>query len=325
MPSDVVIKNSLVIYIVLLLALVSIAAEKPNQDVSAIANLLNMRTNGNDAFYLKALSPAQSLDVSKNKGDRVQQVNNQLSEELNVVVTAFQTAVETKKVDAVTKAISGIESDVVKNGGAYITFTDSNPSAAFSRTFLMIPKKLKAGLTSKSVFDVLTSYKRSPKPNDHIYEYAVATNLTQGAFKYFQGDDNSWKGPQASKPFEIGKDIVLKKCRQLLGWRCITSLYRADALSKGAAAAQVLFISTYDLDQNPDHPEFARDKRGVNQYTGSTAVYIVKESAEWILLYGIDAQWNDGKLSFQGAIQNEFKKDFERFKDRISSDLKISL
>jgi len=327
MSSDVMIKNSLVIYVVLLLALVSVAAEKSatDKEISTITKTLNSRTNGNDPFYSKALSPAQSLDVSKNKSDRVQAVNNNIISEMNAVLTAFKTSPESKKLENVTAAVSGIEAEVVKAGGAYITFTDSNPSAAVSRTFLMIPKKIKAGLTSKTIFDILTSYKRSPKPSDHVYEYSSAQNLTQGAVQYTQGDDNSWKGANALKPFEMNKDIVLKKCRQLLGWRCVTSLYQANILTKGSDAAELLFISTYDLTQNPDHPEFAGDKRGMNQYTGSTALYVVKESAEWILLYGLDSQWNDGKLSFQGAIQKEFQKDFDRLKDRISTDIQVSL
>lgn len=325
MSSEVLIKNTIVIYTILLLALVSVAAPV-DKEISAIAKALNSRTNGNDAFYSKALSPALSLEVSKNKSDRVQAVNDQLISEISSVLGAFKSASsESRRLESTTAAVAKIESDVIKEGGAFITFTDSNPSAAYSRTFLMIPKKIKAGLTSKTIFDILTSYKRSPKPSDHVYEYASAQNLTQGAVKYTEGNDNSWKSPKALKPFDMNEDVVLKKCRQLLGWRCITSLYQANQLTKGSDASQLLFISTYDLTQNPDHPEFAGDKRGVNQYTGSTALYVVKESAEWILLYGIDAQWNDGKLSFQGAIQKEFKKDFERFKERISSDIQAPL
>jgi hypothetical protein len=325
MASEVLIKNTLVIYTILLLALVSVAAPT-DKEISAISKALNSRTNGNNPFYSKILSPALSLDVSKNKSDRVQTVNDQLVSELSVVLGAFKSAgSEAKKLENTTAAVAGIEANVVKEGGAFITFTDSNPSAAFSRTFLMIPKKIKVGMTSKNIFDVLTSYKRSPKPSDHVYEYSSAQDLTQGAVLYTEGNDNSWKNPKALKPFDMDKDIVLKKCRQLLGWRCITSLYQANNISKGVEASQLLFISTYDLTQNPDHPEFAGDKRGVNQYSGSTALYIVKESADWILLYGVDAQWNDGKLSFQGAIQKEFKKDFERLKERISSDLQVEL
>ncbi len=324
MSSDHLIKNTIVIYTILLLALVSVAAPS-DKEVSAISKAVNSRTIGNNAFYLKALSPAQSLDVSKNKSDRIKAVNDKLILEMGAVLNAFATAAESKKVDSVNQAVSGIEKNVIQEGGAFISFTDSNPSAAYSRTLLMIPKKMKPGMTSKTIFDTLTSYKRSPKPTDHVYEYSSAQDLTQGAIQYTEGSENSWKNPKALKPFDLDKDIVLKKCRQLLGWRCITSLYQANTLTKGPEASQLLFISTYDLTQNPDHPEFAGDKRGLNQYTGSTALYLVKESSEWILLYGVDAQWNDGKLSFQGAIQKEFKKDFERFKERISSDLQIAL
>lgn len=328
MASEVLIKNSLIIYVILFFALVSFTAEKPvakDTDLATISKLLNERTNGNNAFYSKALSPAQSLEVNKNKSDRIQSVNNQIMSEITLVVNAFKQASEKDKLTAVNSAAATIDSQLIPNGGAYITFTDSNPSAAFSRTVLVVSKKVKAGLVAKNVFDILTSYKRSPKPSDHVYEYSSAENLTQGAIQYTEGNDSTWKGAGAAKPFALNQDIVLKKCRQVLGWRCATSLYHVDSFLKGSEATQLLFIATYDLTQNADHPDFARDKRGVNQYTGSTAMYVVKESAEWILLYGIDAQWNDGKLSFQGAIQNEFKKDFERFKDRISSDIQAPL
>lgn len=325
MASQALIKNSLVIYVILFFALISFSAEeKATKEITAITQILNERTNGNDSYFSKVLSPAQSLEVNKSKSDRIISANQSIIDELTSVFTAFKSSAEDKKVDAVSEAVNQIEPDLVKNAGAFVTFYDSVPSAAVSRTMLMLSKKLKPGLSTDQVFNILTSYKRSAKPSDQLYEYSFASDITQGSVLHSQGSDTTWMGAAAATPLALGENIVLKKCRQLLGWRCVTSLYRADSLLKAEENVKVLFISIYDLENNPDHPDFAKDKRSNNQITGSTAVYFVKESADWILIYGIDTQWNTGKLTFQSAIQNEFKKDFDRFKERISSDLQLS-
>jgi hypothetical protein len=328
MLSEAMIRRSLIIYAILFLAVVSFASEKKPKalsDIDTIKQTLNSRTNGNDPYYSKVLSPAQSLELDKSKSDRIQSANDLLNTEMAAVITAFKGASEDKKVEAVNQAAAKFDGDLVKNGGAHIVFTDSNPSAAVARTMLMIPKKLKAGLNSAQIFNILTSYKHSAKPSDFLYEYADANNLTSGIVKNTTGSDETWKGDAAGQPFSLKQNFVLKKCRQLLGWRCVTSFYRADSFLKAADATNLLFIAIYDLQNNPDHPDFANDKRSNNQITGSSALYIVKESADWVMLYGVDSQWNNGKLSFQGAIQSEFKKDFDRFKERISYDLKVQL
>jgi hypothetical protein len=42
------------------------------------------------------------------------------------------------------------------------------------------------------------------------------------------------------------------------------------------------------------------------------------------MIYGVDAQWNEDKISFAGLIQDEFQKDFSRIKERLMLDLKIT-
>ena len=327
MAPQIAVKNSLIIFMILFFTIVSFATDKKasTKDVDLISQIINSRTNGNDAFYSKALSPAQSLQTDKSKSERIQSMNKQITSEMNAVVMAFKNAAEDQKVTAVQAATNGIEPQLNANGGAFVTFFDSVPSAATSRILLIIPKKIKAGMSAATILNILTSYKHSPKQSDHLYEYASAQNLTQGSVKYVLGTDSTWKGSGAGAPFTLDKDYVLKKCRQLLGWRCVTSLYRAESQLKNDDAFKLLFISAYDLENNPDHADFAGDKRSNNQITGSTAAYVVKESSDWILVYGIDTQFNNGKLSFQGAIQSEFKKDFERLKERISFDLNVAL
>ncbi len=327
MAPETAVKNSLIIYMILFFTIVSFATDKKasNKDVELISQIIGARTNGKDPFYSKALSPAQSLQTDKSKSDRIQTMNKQISSEIDAVLAAFKNAPEDQKSAMVQAATKVIEPQLNANGGAFVTFFDSVPSAVTSRIVLMIPKKIKAGMSSTTILNILTSYKHSPKASDHLYDYASPQNLTQGPVKYVLGSDSTWKGSEAGAPFTLDKDYVLKKCRQLLGWRCITSLYRAESQLKNSDAFKLLFISAYDLENNPDHADFAGDKRSNNQITGSTAAYVIKESADWILVYGIDTQFSNNKLTFQGSIQTEFKKDFERLKERISFDLNVAL
>jgi hypothetical protein len=329
MASHVSMKTSLAVYIVLFFALVAFSDEnsfdeKLLKDTEIVSQLINERTNGNDAFYSRALAPAQSLDSKMSKSDRINAVNSLMINEINSILLAFKTATEDKKVEAINRAILNFDGELVKNGGAWITFFDTKPSAAISRSFLMIPKKIKNNLKAIDLLNIVTSYKHSAKQSDYVYEYPDFQNLTVGQVIETKGSENSWRPPLAGAPFQLGVSTALKKCRQILGWRCVTSLYRADEFLTGSENIKILFISSYDLETNPDHPTFAKDKRSANQVSGSTAVYIFKESPEWILFYGVDNQWNEGKLSFQNAIQTEFKKDFLRFKERVSQDLQVS-
>jgi hypothetical protein len=314
-------KQTVLIFAALFLLFASsVFAASP--EASQVSSVLKQRTNGNDAFLNKLLSPAKSLDVSKNDSDRVQKINDQISNEVSVVVAAFNSAKSDSKITAVGEAINKIDPNVIKSGGAFISFIEKNPSSATARIVLLIPKKT-ISVTAKNVFNVLTSYKRSAKPSDVVYEYASAENLTSGTMKTRIGSETSYLLPAAAGPLALSKNYVLKKCRQLLGWRCVTSFYRADQYLKAPSLFFNLFVSIVDLAANPDHSDFASDKRSVNQVTGSTGVYIVKEDVNWVLLYGNDSQWNDGPASFTNVIQKEFQKDFLRLKARIAADLKI--
>lgn len=183
MPTQALMKNSLIIYVILLVALISFSAEKkptPKEtDISKITQILNSRTTGTDALYSKILAPAQSLVESKSKNDRIIEANEKIISELSLVLTTFKQTSEDQKNEAMKSVVASIDSDLNKNGGASIRFTDGKPSAAFSRTFLMISKKNTLKMNSDQVFNILTSYKRSAKASDHVYEYPFADNLTQ--------------------------------------------------------------------------------------------------------------------------------------------------
>ncbi len=288
-----------------------------------VAKVLKYRTNGNDAFLNRLLSPAKTLDITKSDSDRVQGVNNKIAKEIDLIAAAFNSAAEDKKVDATFAAANSIDAKLKSSNGANIVFVDGTPSAATSRNLILIPKK-NSSITAASVTDILTSYKRSAKLSDYVYEYADVQSLTSGLIKTATGTETSWIPPEAATAFSSGKPYVLKKCRQLLGWRCVTSFYRKDAYLKSTHAFSLLFVAIVDLTQNPDHANFAGDKRSINQIAGSTAVYMVKESSKWVMIYGSETQWANEKLSFTGVIQKEFQKDFDRFKERLSLDLKIS-
>lgn len=296
------------------------------QEIPELSRLLNLRTLGVDAVYGKALSPSQSLETEKSRFERIESSNAAMLSEVEAVSKAFTKQGPPDVVlGNVYNAVDKYDDEVSGNGG-HILFLGANPSAAQSRNLFMIPKaKLTMANPTAAVVDVLTSYKRSAKTADFIYAYAQPFDLKAGKISSYEGTETSWKKPEAQAPFANAQDYVLKKCRKLLGWRCITSLYRTDSIQVGNDTTQVLFIAIYDLDANADHDEFAKDKRTKNQITGSTAIYIVKETADWVMIYGTDHQYNNDKTTFQDSIQNEFGKDVARFKERLSLDLGVSV
>lgn len=292
-------------------------------EASQVSKVLTERTNGNDAYYNRMLAPAKSLDVQRSESDRIHSVNGQISHEIEMVVSAFKNASEENKAEAVKEAISGFENQVNNNGGVFITFTNSNPSAANSRAITLIPKT-NGFITAASVLNVFSSYKRSPKGSDQFYEYSNPQDLTNSDVRASSGGEASHLLPQAASPMKVGQNYAIKKCRQIMGWRCVTAIFRIDNYLKGADSFGMFFSSMADLSNNPDHAQFSHDSRSVNQVSGSTTVYVVKESAKWIMIYGTEVQLNNGRLQFAGTIQNEFKKDFNRVRERLAIDLKIS-
>ncbi|MEQ1721793.1 MAG: hypothetical protein ABL930_01365 [Pseudobdellovibrio sp.] len=321
------ISQSLIVFFSLTLGLQAYAQPSSLEisEKEALVQLLYGFNLGNDAFYNKALSPAKSLNMDLSDASRTQEVNDKITNEMDAVISAFNNSGDDKKLDAVKAQVNLIYPEINKNNGAYIQFVKGTPSAAYSRVILMIEKKAgNTTATGEQFLKSFSSYKRSAIPSTTIYEYSDAKNLSQSQIKTTEGSDTSWKLPQAAPQVALRQDLVLKKCRQILGWKCVTSLYHTGELLQNANNVKYLFAAIYDLKNNPDHPEFAKDKRGINQITGSTALYAIKESAKWIMIYGVDAQWNEDKISFAGLIQDEFQKDFSRIKERLMLDLKIT-
>ncbi|MFZ3230632.1 MAG: hypothetical protein WA160_10545 [Pseudobdellovibrio sp.] len=293
------------------------------QPLKTIADLLNQRTLGLDSFYGTILSPSESLETEKQKTERIQSENLKMLSEIDLISEAFDKSASSTVVDTVYEAVRKIDANVIGSNGNII-FQGTSPSSAQSRSLYLIPKaKTNSSSVPQSLLNALTSYKRSAKPSDFVYDYSQPLSLPLGPVKETVGTETSWFGAEAAQPFHDAQEYTLKKCRKLLGWRCVTSMYRTDQIIVNKSDALILFISLYDLVNNTDHPDFSGDKRTINQITGSTALYIIKESADWVLLYGTDFQYNNDKTTFSGAIQTEFKKDCTRFKERISLDLGI--
>lgn len=291
----------------------------------ALTEFLSSMTLGNDGFYNKALSPAKSLNLNLSGADRIQEVNIKIIDEMNVVLSTFKDTPENKKLEAVQKIVNGIDPDIFKNGGANIQFINGSPSAAFSRTLIMIEKKAgNVTANAEKLMNTLSSYKRSAIQGTYVYEYSDSRNISQSTIKISVGSDATWKTPLAADGISANQDLVLKKCRQIFGWKCVTAIYKTGGLLTGADSMKYLYAGIYDLVNNADHSDFINDKRSFNQITGSTALYVIKESTNWILLYGVDSQWNTGSISFEGLIKDEFLKDAKRIRERISLDFKIS-
>ena len=286
---------------------------------------LSTLTLGNDGFYNKVISPAKSLNLNLNDAARTQEINTKVINEMDAIVSVFKKTSEDKKLEAVKSIVNQIDPDIIKNGGANIQVINGSPSNAFSRTLIMIEKKSgNINATAEQLLKTFSSYKRSAIPSTFIYEYSDARNLSQSSIKTTVGTDLSWKLPQAAPEISANQDLVLKKCRQIFGWKCVTSIYQTGQFLAGEDNIKYFYAGIYDLANNQDHSGFSQDRRSMNQITGSTALYIIKESAGWILLYGVDSQWNVGAISFATLIQDEFLKDAKRIKERISIDLKVS-
>lgn len=301
---------------------VAIDAKSPK---IALEEFLASTTLSNDGFYNKVLSPAKSLNLNLSNADRIQEVNTKVINEINAVISAFKNTSEEKKLMAVQNVVKQIDPEVFKNNGANIQFINGSPSAAFNRTLIMIEKKAgNAAVSAEQLVNTFSSYKRSTLLGMHVYEYSDSRNISQSSIKTSVGSEGSWKLPLAAPGISANKDLVLKKCRQIFGWKCVTSVYKTGELLTGGESIKYLYAGIYDLVNNADHPDFANDKRSFNQITGSTALYVIKESQNWILLYGVDSQWNTGSISFEGLIKEEFFKDAKRIRERISLDFKIS-
>lgn len=291
-----------------------------------LQKFLNSMTLSNDGFYNKILSPAKSLNLNLSESDRTLEVNNKVAAEIDDVLTTFKNSKDENKLEAVRAQVSKYDPEVISNNGAHITFLNDAPSAAFSRILMMVEKKAgNPSATAEGLLNSFSSYKRSAIPSTLVYEYSDPTNISQGKVKSSVGSVVSWKIPLAAEPIKPNQDLVLKKCRQIFGWKCVTSLYRTTQILPGKDSIKLLFAGIYNLISNPDHPDFANDMRSTNQITGSTAFYAVRESTNWIILYGIDSQWNKGAITFRPMISDEFLKDAGRIKERLSLDLKISL
>lgn len=294
-------------------------------EVEALRNMLIERTVGNNELYNRVISPAKSLDKNQSESERTIQANENILRDVERVLTAFNSSSEADKLNAVLAAINQIDPNIVKNKGVNIQFTNGEPSAAVNRNFLMIYKSAdKANLTAESLLNTLSSYRRSARPSDHAYEYSMVDNLQQSDIRYTRGNDDTWRPPQAPASIEIGTDIAIKKCRQILGWRCATALYSAGEVLTEEQNVKYFYTGSYNIKTNGDHAEFAKDGRSKNQVAGSTGLVVIKESAEWILLYGTDSQWSHDKISFGSMIQDSAEKDFKRFKERIMMDLTIN-
>lgn len=290
-----------------------------------LLKFLNAMTLSNNGLYNKILSPAKSLNLNLSESDRTLEINNKVAGEIDSVLTTFKNSTEENKLQAVQAQVSKFDPEVVSNG-AHIIFFNNGPSAAFSRVLMMIEKKAgNAAVTADAVLKSFSSYKRSAIPSTYVYEYSDAANISQSTIKAAIGSEATWKLPLAAEAIKPNQDLVLKKCRQIFGWKCVTSLYRTGQLLQGNDSTKLLYAGIYNLVSNPDHPEFSGDKRSTNQITGSTAVYTVRESSNWVILYGVDSQWNQGTILFTPLISDEFLKDSRRIKERLSLDLNVPI
>ena len=280
----------------------------------AVADVLTHFTLGNDAFFNKVLSPAKSLNEQRSDADRTAEANEKIQNNLSAIMDAFDSAAEDQKAAKVEEALKKLDPSFEKGQSGRIEFTDGKISAAFSRIGFVIEKQ---NATAQMVLDAFTSYKRSAKPSDYVFLYEDHQDITRGNVSIREGTETTWFPPLAPAAMEIGSAVVVKKCRQILGWKCGTTLYHVDQKEN----FKYVFMGNYDLSKNPDNPYFKGDSRTKNQIAGSTALFIVKESEKYILFAAADSTWNKKGLSFTSIIQGEYQKDLNKFKQRLMFDL----
>lgn len=288
---------------------------------SIILNVLNKFTFDNTSFYQKVISPAKILDIEKPDNIRISEINTKIATEMDLVLTAFETAEGDKKQAAVVDTLKKFDSQITESNTTHIEFTGKQPSSAIGRVVLVSRKKPET--TLNQIMNIITSFKRSAKKLDFVYEYSDSRNLSGSTIIETIGDDNTWKKENAPKEFEFGNDYALKKCRQILSWKCITTLYNANQISDHGFTLNYLYMGNYNLSNNSDNSYFNSDERTKNQVSGSTALYIVSESADWFIIYGIDISISKGKNSFTDIIQKEFSKDFKRLNQRLQTELNL--
>lgn len=280
----------------------------------SVADILTHFTLGNDALYNKVLSPAKSLNEQRSDADRTAEANIKIQKNLAAIMDAFDNASEDQKAAKVEETLKKLDSNFEKGQSGRIEFTDGKISAAFSRIGFVIEKQ---NATAQMVLDAFTSYKRAAKPSDHVFLYEDYQDITRGTVAAREGTDTTWFPPLSPASMAIGSTVVVKKCRQILGWKCGTTLYHADQKEN----FKYVFMGNYDLSKNPDNPYFKGDSRTRNQIAGSTALFVMKESEKHILFAAADSTWNKKGLSFTSIIQGEYQKDLNKFKQRLMFDL----
>ena len=292
-----------------------VAENNKNQsNQQLIEDILNRFTLGNDGFYNRVLSPAKSLNEQKSDSDRTAEANEKIKNNLTQLIDAFDNAPEDQKAVQVEATLKALDPNFEKGQSGRIEFTDGKISAAFSRIAFVVEKE---NANADMVLSSFTSYKRSAKKSDYVFEYENFQDISSGKITEREGSDTSWFPPQAAPALGLGESIVIKKCRQILGWKCGTTLYHADQNEK----FKFVFMGNHLLSDNIDNPYFKGDGRTKNQVAGSTAVFIVKESEKHILFAAADSTWNKKGLQFTSIIQSEYQKDLNKFKQRLMFDL----
>ncbi len=308
---------------ILLLSLLCVGYAQANE-TDFLSQLLRQRTLSEEATYSRIIAPALSLNESE-RLRAIDSVNGRIVQELFLIGQAWEQNDAGDIVRKIRQAANEIDPALANEFGNII-FEGKAPNALQSRTLFIISKaNLQIAQPLQVLRDSITSYKRSGKPDDFVFEYGNVLDLTQGEIQERVGSQTSWLKPEAAPSMVLDEDIAIKKCRQILGWRCTTALYHTTEYGKNSASKTQFLVSfTYDLTKNADYPKFS-SSQSKNQVDGTTSVLIVKESANWLLVYGTDHRYKLEKQSFTNIVQKEFRQDTERLRQRIAIDLGIPL
>ncbi len=255
------------------------------------------------------LTPAQSLSSELPNSNRKTEANARITDELEKMLNIVSAG-------SVPSGLSAIHSDFAKTD-AMLNFEETDAgSLMVSRDYILIRKnKISFANPENVLLGLVAEYKRSPKSDDTFYYYTGSLNLPAAQVTEASAG-NATYASQYQFPF------ALKKCRQIFGWRCNTTVYEAIRLPDSSNAL-TLMVSLYDLSKNKDNPQFT-DGRRKNVAQGKTEAVVITGNNDWFVVYSMSLQFADSPVSFQSQIRKAYLEDHQAMKENFRSRLNLT-
>jgi hypothetical protein len=271
-----------------------------------LTNQLTLIASGRDSAFGIRIAPAAGPAAIE-----------RITSEIDVVTSAFQAAPSAQKIAAAKATIARFSAETARDGASR-SFEGRSPSLSIMRQVLFIPKA--SAVSSSKVIEIVSQFERSPKPDDHYYEYSDPKDLKSSTIIDMPGSPSSWIS-NARPAMVPGKVYGLKKCRHLfvLGWYCNTALYEVRNLSR---EHETLITFLRPLVGSEDNSVFD-DDRGKNVVDGYTAVYVIVLSGDLVLAYSVGIQSRAEPPGQQAMLNEGHKQEYRQLVGRLEGVLGI--